>query len=52
MYLGNNFNLLIDHKNKLHRLNCLQLQGNVYVVLFYREPHNVTVLFDYMVNGL
>ena len=51
--LGNNFLIvLIDHKNKSHRLNCLQLQGNVYVVLFYREPHNVTVLFDYMVNGL
>ena len=44
--------LLVDHKNKSHKFNCLQLQGNVYVVLFYREPHNVTVLFDYMVNGL
>ena len=44
--------VLIDHKNKSHRLNYLQLQGNVYADLFYREPHNVTVLFDYMVNGL
>ena len=25
--------VLIDHKNKSHRLNCLQLQRNVYVVL-------------------
>ena len=43
---------LIDHKSKPHRLNCLQLQDNVYVVRFYRESHNVAVLFDYMVNGL
>ena len=28
-----NIIVLIDHKNKSHRLNCNTLQGNVYVVL-------------------